>query len=217
MKDETAFRITELRNLVTLTYRIKWKYEKTGNLLKNLIWGPLAKSLLSWKTVSTVFHIECVFVALFIQHAKCMCRVVLYSVSCPALPYFPHLSHKGHDFRTKDFYAKKRALIFSTILSKALFIIRITVRDNTVPKNSKCLCGYDSKCLSVREKLPLVPVFRSTLIDVYSALPRAGFGTMCLGHSTANAASYKYHFTRYWQLLFYAPLPDERHFEPQII
>jgi hypothetical protein len=40
MKEETAFTITELRNLVTLTYRIKCKYEKTENLRKNVILGP---------------------------------------------------------------------------------------------------------------------------------------------------------------------------------
>jgi len=40
MKEETALRITELRNLGTLTHRIKHKYEKKGNLRKNLILGP---------------------------------------------------------------------------------------------------------------------------------------------------------------------------------
>jgi hypothetical protein len=43
MKEETALRITELRNLVTLIYRIKCKYEKTGNLRKNLILGPFCE------------------------------------------------------------------------------------------------------------------------------------------------------------------------------
>ena len=37
MKEETALGITELRNLMTLIYRIKCKYEKMGNLRKNLI------------------------------------------------------------------------------------------------------------------------------------------------------------------------------------
>jgi hypothetical protein len=73
-----------------------------------------------------------VSIALFIQHAKGMCRFILYSVSCPSLPYFPPSSHKRQDFRTKDFDAKKRVLIFSTNLSKALFIIRGTVRDNII-------------------------------------------------------------------------------------
>jgi hypothetical protein len=35
-----------------------------------------------------------VSVALVIQHAKLMRRIVLSSVVCPALPYFSTLSHK---------------------------------------------------------------------------------------------------------------------------
>jgi len=45
MKEETALRITELRNVVTFTYRIKCKYEKMGNLRKNLILGPCREIL----------------------------------------------------------------------------------------------------------------------------------------------------------------------------
>jgi hypothetical protein len=41
MKEETALRVTELRNLVTLMYRIKCKYEKMRHLPKNLIFGLL--------------------------------------------------------------------------------------------------------------------------------------------------------------------------------
>jgi hypothetical protein len=39
MMKETALRITELRNVFTHTYRIKCKFEKKGNLCKNLILG----------------------------------------------------------------------------------------------------------------------------------------------------------------------------------
>jgi hypothetical protein len=38
--EETKLRITELRNVVIHTYRIKCTYEKKGNLCKNLILGP---------------------------------------------------------------------------------------------------------------------------------------------------------------------------------
>ena len=50
----------------------------------------------SRKAVSIVYC-ECVFVALVIQHAKRMRRIILSSVACPALQYFPTLSHKWQD------------------------------------------------------------------------------------------------------------------------
>jgi uncharacterized Rmd1/YagE family protein len=43
----------------------------------------------------------CVSVALFIQDAKRITRIVLLSVSCPAVPYFSALSLKQRHFRKK--------------------------------------------------------------------------------------------------------------------
>jgi hypothetical protein len=50
------------------------------------------------KAISITYS-ECVSVALVIQHAKRMRRIILSSVVCPALPYFSTLSHKRLDFR----------------------------------------------------------------------------------------------------------------------
>ena len=52
-------------------------------------------------------------VALVIHHAKRMRRIILASVTCPALPYFSTLSHERQDFRQK-FLNIKCILIFST-------------------------------------------------------------------------------------------------------
>jgi hypothetical protein len=46
-------------------------------------------------------YAACVFVALVIQHAKRMCRVVLSCVAGLAPQYFSALSHKRYDFRGK--------------------------------------------------------------------------------------------------------------------
>jgi hypothetical protein len=41
----------------------------------------------------SITYCECVSVALVIQHAKRMRRIILSSVACPAAPYFSTLSY----------------------------------------------------------------------------------------------------------------------------
>jgi hypothetical protein len=56
----------------------------------------------------SITHCECVFVALGIRQS-------MRTVPCPAVQYFPTLSHKLHNFRKKNFIQYKMCvLIFST-------------------------------------------------------------------------------------------------------
>jgi len=45
----------------------------------------------------------CVFVALGMQHATRMRRIILPSVACPAVQYFSTFLHKQQDFEKKSY------------------------------------------------------------------------------------------------------------------
>jgi hypothetical protein len=66
------------------------------------------------KAVSVTYS-ECVFVALVIQHAMRVRRIMLPSLACPVGQYFSTLSHERHDFRKKVVEHKVFVLIFSTV------------------------------------------------------------------------------------------------------
>jgi len=79
-----------------------------------LYWGAFVLQFLQWKTKSITYS-ECAFLALGIQHAMRMRRIILSSVACPALHYFSTSPHQWHEYRKKKIIAyKMRVLIFST-------------------------------------------------------------------------------------------------------
>ena len=77
--------------------------------------APSRKHFCLWKVIRVTYS-EFLSVALVIQNAMRMRRIILSSVACPTLPYLPHyiaicglsnstifttLSHNWHDFRKK--------------------------------------------------------------------------------------------------------------------
>jgi hypothetical protein len=65
-----------------------------------------------------------VFVAVVIQHAKRMGRIILSFVVSKALSYFSILTHKGHDTSKKVTEQKNTCFDLPYILSETLLILR---------------------------------------------------------------------------------------------
>jgi hypothetical protein len=71
-----------------------------------------------------VFHV-CVFVNLVTQHAKCMHCIILTSVACLALQFFPHCLIKGTLFEKKLLNTKCVFCFSVQILSETFLILNM--------------------------------------------------------------------------------------------
>ena len=80
------------------------------------------------KTISITYS-ECVSVAVFIQHARRMCRIILPSVAGLVLRYFFfRISQKRHDFREKLWNIKRVFWFSLQLLSEMFLTLRRTGR-----------------------------------------------------------------------------------------
>jgi len=70
------------------------------------------------------------FVALGIQHAKCMRHIVICGLSGSTV--FSQLSHKWHDFRKKCYKSNMCILAFSATLFETFLILRRIKRDGSI-------------------------------------------------------------------------------------
>jgi len=73
---------------------------------------------------TNITHSECVFVALFIQHAIRTRHTILPSAACSAVQHFSTLSHKRHNLREKVIEHKMCGLGFVQILCETVLTIR---------------------------------------------------------------------------------------------
>ena len=86
-----------------------------------------------------ITYLQCVSIALFIQHAKHMLCVVLSSVACLAVTYSSTLSHRRYDFRRCGIGHKMCVWFSLQMLSVTFLIIRRIPRDIIVTlRRSSC-------------------------------------------------------------------------------
>jgi hypothetical protein len=92
-------------SISTPHYECVMNYNRTGDVSRNIEARSRNHSCLG-KVIRSIYS-ERVPVALVIQHAKRMRRIILSPVTCLALPHFSTLSDKLHDCRGERFIEHK--------------------------------------------------------------------------------------------------------------
>jgi hypothetical protein len=104
---------------------------------------------------------ECVSVALVMQHAKRMRRIILSSVACLAVPYFSILSHKRHDIR-KNLLNIKFVFLFSLHSLCETYLILARIQRDIIINVHRSSCEVPL-CLTHLIKCKFFKDFRKVL------------------------------------------------------
>jgi len=91
-------------------------------------WCAFASHYCRGKAIS-ITYAEYMFVALAVQHAQRVRRIILSSLACLTVPYFSTLSHKRHDFRKMLLNIKCLFWFSLQRLSERFLILRRIRRD----------------------------------------------------------------------------------------
>jgi len=70
----------------------------TGNVRVNINIESHSRSHFCRRKAVSIIYTECVFVALFIRHAKRMSHIILATVACLSVRYFPYYLIKAKIF-----------------------------------------------------------------------------------------------------------------------
>jgi len=92
---------------------------------------------------------QCLSVALVIQHAMRMRRIILSSVACLSLQYFSTLSHKRHDFRGKRVTDHKMRFLFSLQLLSFFTLVLFTLCTCCILRCLACIVVSCLVCIVV--------------------------------------------------------------------
>ena len=118
-------------SVLTVQWILHFVCNTTGNVLPYT--GYKEARLCNCVQAKSITYSECVSVALVMQHAKRMRRIILPSVACPTVPYFHIISQNGMIFvPPENLLNTKCAFWVSLLLLSEKFLTRRRIRRDII-------------------------------------------------------------------------------------